>query len=202
MQLILRDKFLFSSILKCEKYNYFCHGFIFKSFKQKQVIFTQKIKVMKKLNVFASVLICLVLVSVTAVATGLRSEFKEYKITPVDDVIVGKNVKAIWSISYSNDETPVTVVKRKTLDGIEYVVYSKYFEVGYLASATKGFGARMVKNSWSNVPKKINRAVINMKELKKQEILTPNKVNDEQALGLIASYLPLVLNEGYTHLLN
>ncbi len=107
----------------------------------------------------------------------------------------------LWSISYSNDETPVTVLKRKTLDGIEYVVYSKYFEVSYLASA-KGFGAKKIKSSMSNVPQKINRAVINMKELKNQEILTPNKVEDEQALGLIASYLPFLLNEGYTHLLN
>ncbi len=156
---------------------------------------------MKNLNVLASVLICLILVSGTALATGFRSEFKDYKIKTVENVYVGKNVKAIWSISYSNDETPVTVLKRKTLDGTEYVVYSKYFEVSYLASA-KGFGAKMVKSSWSNVPQKINRAVINMKELKKQEILTPNKVDDEQALGLIASYLPFLLNEGYTHLLN
>ncbi len=156
---------------------------------------------MKKLNVFASVLICLVLVSVIASATDFRNEFKEYTITTVDDIFVAKSVKAVWSISYSNDETPVTVLKRKTLEGTEYIVYSKYFEVSYLASLN-GFGTKMVKSTWSNVPQKINKAVINMKEFKKQEILTPNKVNDEQALGLIASYLPFLLNEGYTHLLN
>lgn len=156
---------------------------------------------MKKTVVLVLVLICLVLVTGNVFATDFRSEFKEYKIKSVDDVFVGKSVKAIWSISYSNDETPVTVLKRKTLDGIEYVVYSKFFEVSYLASA-KGFGAKKIKSSMSNVPQKINRAVINMKELKNQEILTPNKVEDEQALGLIASYLPFLLNEGYTHLLN
>ncbi|HPE75178.1 MAG TPA: hypothetical protein P5210_06375 [Draconibacterium sp.] len=156
---------------------------------------------MKKSVVLVSFLVCLVLSAGNVFATGFRSEFKEYKIKTVDDIFVGKGVKAIWSISYSNDETPVTVLKRKTSEGIEYVVYSKFFEVSYLSSA-KGFGARKIKSSMSNVPQKINRAVINMKELKNQEILTPNKVEDEQALGLIASFLPFLLNEGYTHLLN
>lgn len=156
---------------------------------------------MKKLNVLASVLVCLVLVTGTALATGIRTEFKDYEITAVDDLIVGKDVKAMWTLSYDNKETPVTVVKRKTMEGTEYVVYSKYFEVCYVASA-KGFGIKRVRNAWSNVPKKINRAVINNTEFKKQEVLTPNKVDDEMALGLIAGYLPFLLNEGYTHLLN
>lgn len=156
---------------------------------------------MKKLNVFASVLIFLVFVSVSALATGFRNEFKEYKIKAIEDVNVGKDVKAIWSISYSNNEVPVTVIKRNIQNGIEYAVYSKYFEVSYLSSA-KGFGTKVVRKSKSSVPQKINNAIINMKEFKKQEILTPNNVNDEQALDLIANYLPFLLNEGYTHLLN
>lgn len=169
--------------------------------KTETVLLTKKIKVMKKLNVLFTMFVCLVLVSTTVLATGSRTEFKEFNITLVDDIVVGKDVKAIWTVSYDNAEKPVTIVKRKTIEGTEYVVYSKYFEVSYLASA-KGFGTKMVRNSWSNVPKKINRAVINEQEFKKQEIITPNVVNDEMALGLIASYLPFLLNDGYTHLLN
>lgn len=156
---------------------------------------------MRKLNVITSVLVCLVLLTGNVLANGLKTEFKDYEIKAVDDLIVGKDVKAMWTLSYDNAETPVTVVKRKTIEGTEYVVYSKYFEVCYLASA-KGFGIKPVRNSWSNVPKKINKAVINQNEFKKQEVLTQNKVNDEMALGLIAGYLPFLLNEGYTHLLN
>jgi hypothetical protein len=155
---------------------------------------------MKKLNLFSALMVCMFLVSNVA-ASGTRSEFKKFEISPVDDLFVGKNIKAIWTLSYSNAETPVTVVKRKTLEGTEYVVHSKYFEVSYLASSN-GFGTKMVRNSWSNVPKKINKAVINHEEFLKQEIITPNKVDDERALGLIASYLPFLLNDGYTHLLN
>lgn len=155
---------------------------------------------MKKLNLLSAIIVCMFLVS-NVLATGNRTEFKKFEISAVDDIFVGKELKAIWQVSYSNSETPVTVVKRKTLEGTEYVVYSKYFEVSYLSSA-KGFGTKTVRNSWSNVPEKINKAVINMEEFDKQKIITPNKVNDEYALGLIASYLPFLLNDGYTHLLN
>ena len=155
---------------------------------------------MKKLNLLSAFIVCMFLVS-NVLATGTRNEFKKFEISPVDDLLVGKSIKAIWTLSYSNTETPVTVVKRKTFEGTQYVVYSKYFEVSYLATVN-GFGTKMVRNSWSNVPKKINRAVINQEEFQRQEIITPNKVDDETALGLIASYLPFLLNDGYTHLLN
>lgn len=156
---------------------------------------------MKKLSYVSVLFIGLFLISVFVNATGLRTEFKAYEISSVDDLFVGKTVKGMWTLSYSDAEVPVTVVKRKTLEGTEYVVHSKHFEVSY-ALTSSGFGAKEVRNSWSNVPKKINRAVVSQKELKRQQIITPNKVDDEKALGLIASFLPDLINDGYTHLLN
>ena len=156
---------------------------------------------MKKLRILSVLAVCLFVVSITANATGLRTEFNRYEISTVEDLYVGKNIKAIWTLSYSNNEVPVTVVKRKTFDGVEYVVSSEFFEVSY-ASTANGFGTKAVRNSWSNVPKKINKAVINQDEMKNQQIITPNKVDDEKALGLIACYLPDLINDGYTHLLN
>ena len=156
---------------------------------------------MKKSVLFSVFVACLFVVSNYVSATGVRSEFKEYEITPVEDLFVGKSVKAIWTVSYSEKEVPVTVVKRNTLEGTEYVVHSKFFEVCYLAS-TDGFGTKEVRKCCRNVPKKITSAVINQEQMKRQQIITPNKVDDEKALGLIASYLPELLNDGYTHLLN
>ncbi|MFV0591622.1 MAG: hypothetical protein ACK5M7_09570 [Draconibacterium sp.] len=136
-----------------------------------------------------------------AKASDVRSAFNEYEISMVQDLYMGKQVKAVWKLSYSKNETPVTVIKRKTLEGTEYLVQSEFFAVCY-SSTSEGFGAKEVKGAWRAVPKKINRAVINQQELLRQRILTPEKVNDKVALGLIASYLPDLINEGYTHLLN
>ena len=156
---------------------------------------------MKNLNYVTILVVGFLFVAISTSATDIRKEFKEYEITTVEDIHVGKNVKAIWTLSYSNDETPVTVVKRKTAEGIEYVVQSNHFAVSYVATVN-GFGAKEVRSSWSSVPKKINNAVISKEELANQAIITPNQVNDECALGLIASYLPELINDGYTHLLN
>jgi hypothetical protein len=154
-----------------------------------------------KFKVLSVLAVCLLAVSISVSATGLRTEFKAYEISTVEDLYVGKNVNAIWTLSYSAMETPVTVVKRKTMEGTEYVVRSKFFEVSY-ASTAAGFGTKKVRSSWSSVPKKITKAVLNQEEMKRQQIITPNKVDDKTALGLIANYLPDLVNDGYTHILN
>ncbi|MBN1821258.1 MAG: hypothetical protein JXR31_17055 [Prolixibacteraceae bacterium] len=156
---------------------------------------------MKKLNLVTLMVALVLFVSVTVNATGSRKEFIDYQINQVEDLFLGKKAEKVWTLTYSVNETPVTVVKTKNLDGTNYVVHSKYFEVNYLAGP-KGFGAVELKKGWSNVPKKISRAVISQDELKRQQIITPNPVDDEKALGLIASYLPMLINDGYTHLLN
>lgn len=156
---------------------------------------------MKKLNLLSVLVLAFVLVSVSASATGVRSQFKSFEIDEVDNLYMGKSVKALWTVSYSDQEDPVTVVKRKTLEGVEYVVHSKHFEVSY-ASTGEGFGVKETRRAWSEVPKKISRAVLSQEEMARQKVLTPNKVDDETALGLIASYLPDLINDGYTHLLN
>lgn len=157
---------------------------------------------MKKLNV-AILAVAFLFVSVVASAsgTGARTAFKAYEIEEVDNLYMGKSVKSLWTLSYSVNEDPVTVVKRKTLEGVEYVVHSKHFEVSY-ASTVNGFGAKETRRSWSEVPRKISKAVISQEELARQKIISPNRVDDEKALGLIASYLPDLINDGYTHLLN
>ncbi|WP_347840930.1 hypothetical protein [uncultured Draconibacterium sp.] len=156
---------------------------------------------MKKVNLLAVLVLVLMVVSLTASATGVRTQFKSFEIDAVENLYMGKAVKALWTVSYSDQEEPVTVVKRKTLEGVEYVVHSKYFQVSYAITAA-GFGAKETRKAWSDVPKKISRAVINKEELERQRVITPNKIDDEMALGLIASYLPDLLNDGYTHLLN
>lgn len=156
---------------------------------------------MKKSILLFAFAFVVVFTSQNVLATGTSSEFKDYSIDEVDDLFLGKDVKAVWKISYSDSEVPVTVVKQKTLEGTEYVVHSKYFEVCY-ASTANGFGTKVVRKSCRNVPKKISSAVIDQDQMKRQQIITPNKVDDEEALGLIASFLPELINEGYTHLLN
>ncbi|WP_347840929.1 hypothetical protein [uncultured Draconibacterium sp.] len=156
---------------------------------------------MRKVNVTIAIISILFIFNTVAKATGVKNEFKDFEITLVNDLNMGKKVEAVWTLNYNESENPVTVVKRKTIEGIEYVVSSEFFTVRYLASAN-GFGAKEARKSWSAVHSKINHAVINQKQLQNQGIITPNKVDDKMALGLIASYLPDLINDGYAHVLN
>lgn len=156
---------------------------------------------MKNLNFVSIFLIGFLFISISANAAKVKSQFNEYEITSIEDVRVGKNVEAIWTLSYSEDESAVTVLKRKTLEGIEYIVQNDHFAVSY-ASTVDGFGVKQVRKAWTKVPRKITNAVISNEAMANQAIITPNKVSDQRALDLIASYLPELLNDGYTHLLN
>ena len=156
---------------------------------------------MKNVKLFSLFVVCFLVVSMAVNATGSRKEFEQYKIKVVEDLNLGKKVDKVWTLTYNTSDTPVTVVKHNTSEGAEYMVHTDFFEVCY-ACTSRGFGAKKVRNSWSTVPREINRAVINKDEMKRQEIISPNDLGDEKALGLIASYLPYLINDDYTHLLN
>jgi hypothetical protein len=156
---------------------------------------------MKNLRLVSVFVVCLLVLASSVNATGYRTDFKDYEIEMVDDLKFGKNVDKVWTLTYNSSNNPVTVVKHKTLDGAEYVVHSKFFEVSY-AATSNGFGAKTVRRSWRSVPNKINNVVLSQEQMKKQEVITPKEVDDERALGLIASFLPELINDNYTHVLN
>jgi len=156
---------------------------------------------MKKLKVLVLLFMCVFILSIHAEAAGIRKGFNKYAIEEVENLNMGLNVERAWNLKYEGSEKGVVVVKRTTSDGCAYVVSSRFFEVCYITS-DKGFGTKAVKKSWSTVPSQINNAVLNADELKKQTVITQSKPDDEKALGLIASFLPSLLNENYIHLLN
>ncbi len=156
---------------------------------------------MKKLNLFLSLSVAFLLVTSMVNASGVHRGFDKCQITSVDDLFVGKKIEKVWTLNYNPDEASVTVLKRKSSTGVDYMVRSAYFEVCY--SLTKeGFGAKKMKPGYCNIPQRISKAVLDPQEMAHQKIITVNKVDDETAVGLIASYLPDLLNDTYTHLLN
>lgn len=122
------------------------------------------------------------------------------EVTAVDDLHLGNSIEKLWKVSYSKEETPVTIALRTTAKGTEYVVRSEFFEVIY-ANDKHGFGVRKMHASMKEVPNLINYSVLNKQQLQQQRVLTPNNVSDKVALGLITSYLPDLLNENYDHLI-
>ena len=129
-----------------------------------------------------------------------NDESNAVEVTTVDDLHLGNSIEKLWKISYSKEESPVTIALRKTAKGTEYVVRSEFFEVIY-ANDKHGFGVRKIHASMKEVPDLINYSVLNKQQMQQQKVLTPNNVSDKYALELITSYLPDLLNENYEHLI-
>ncbi|MFW6370482.1 MAG: hypothetical protein ACOC10_04675 [Bacteroidota bacterium] len=156
---------------------------------------------MKNLKVISVFIACFFIATVYVSAVETSKKIRNYEIEAVENIQLGENAEKVWNLTYEGSENSILVTKRSNLDGTFYIVNSEYFEVSYLASS-KGFGVRPVKKAWSNVPRQINSVILNTEELKRQKTLTPGNVDDEKALGLIASYLPDLINDQYVHLLN
>lgn len=156
---------------------------------------------MKRINLLLvwAVVMVFAVANLNAAETG--GDGAKFEITPLDDLHLNAHFEKAWSINYGSSKALVTVVKHKTSEGFDYAVHSEFFEVCYSLTST-GFGVKKLKKSLCSVSPEINKLVVNSSEMARQRILTPNKVDDDMALGLIASYLPALLNPAYTHLLN
>lgn len=175
--------------------------YVFNVENNKTTSFTFNLKAMKKKIIHFSVLtVFLFAASFAHAADPATAETNEVEITVVEDLHLGHSIEKLWKLSFSKQEAPVTVALRTLANGTEYVVRSEFFEVIY-ASDKNGFGVRKMHSFLKGVPNEINYSILNEQQMQQQRILTPNKVSDDVALGLISSYLPDLLNEGYKHLI-
>jgi hypothetical protein len=155
---------------------------------------------MKNILIRCTALAVLLLVSSVSFANSGKKVANEFEIIPVEDLRLGNSIEKVWKISYSEAETPVTIVLRSVGEVKEYIVRSEFFDVLYVLDK-EGFGIRKMPASLKEVPGKITSRVLNKEQLKNQRILTPHKISETYALELIASYLPDLVNEDYKHLL-
>jgi len=142
----------------------------------------------------------LLMVSSISFAGTVETETQEVKITPVENLHLGKTAEKVWTLNFSDQKKPVTVTMHQVGNTKEYLVRSEYFEVAYIAGK-QGFGVTAMPRSLREIPVEINYSVLNKQQIENQKILTPNQITEDYALQLIASYLPDLLNERYKHLL-
>ncbi len=151
-----------------------------------------------KNNLFVMLLIFLATFSFGANATSFGTD--EFQITPIDKPTVESATKE-WILKYSNsNDFELRIALMPTPKGLEYMVYSKYFEVCY-ANYKNGFGVKGVKPSWSKIETKYRDVALDPMKISKQRIISQKEVSESEALDLIASYLPDLLTEEYKYLL-
>lgn len=157
---------------------------------------------MKTKKLFVHVmLIVLTLISVNVWAGNDGNSTGSYTISPDQAFTPNSEFRKSWEIAYGESKNPVRVFLKDTKKGQEYLVRTKYFEVKYV-NGKNGFGAKLVSSSEQTVTEALNAAVLNQSRLESQKCISTNAVNDEQVLDMIASYLPDLINEQYSNILN
>ncbi len=137
-----------------------------------------------------------------SVSAGEKNSFiDDYKISVVEDFEPNKLFHQSWEITYGESNRPVQVFLKETKKGKQYIVRTKYFEVKYL-NTKDGFGVHPLKYSEATVPEELNSKVINQAQMNSQKVISKSKVDQKEALELIAGFLPELVNDSYKNILN
>jgi hypothetical protein len=158
---------------------------------------------MKTKNWFVySMMVLFIVVFSTNVWAGNEGSYNSnFKISPDLNFSPGSDYQQCWEIAYGESVAPVHVFMKETKKGQEYIVRTKYFEVKYVNGA-QGFGVKMLNGSESTVNTNLNTAVLNQSQLTNQKCISQEAIASEKVLEMIASYLPDLINEQYSSILN
>lgn len=158
---------------------------------------------MKTKNWFVySMMVLFVTMFSTSVWAGNEGSFNSiFKISPDLNFSPTSDYQKSWEIAYGESVMPVKVLMKETKRGQEYIVRTKYFEVKYV-NGSQGFGVKMLNGSESQVSASLNQAVLNQKQLDSQKCISGEAIASDKVLEMIASYLPDLINEQYSSILN
>lgn len=158
---------------------------------------------MEKRNLFVNLIMVLFVTMIsTSVWAGTSESLNSiFKISPDLTFSPTSDYQKSWEIAYGESVSPVHVFLKETKKGQEYVVRTKYFEVKYV-NGSQGFGVKMVYGNESTVSEKLNAAVLNQAQLDNQKCISAQPISNEKVLEMIASYLPDLINEQYSSILN
>lgn len=150
--------------------------------------------------------ICVALVSLGASAKtkdfkslsgNSLTDFGKYVVTVSDEpmIINGEKVKT-YDLNYENTNNPVQIGVVQERNCVSYIVHSDEFEIQY--SCKKGvFGVKKMDSKYQTLPKEEVNAKLDKVNYFSQRVICTNKKSEDELLGLIACYFPILINEEY-----
>ncbi|HNW50320.1 MAG TPA: hypothetical protein PKH79_04505 [Prolixibacteraceae bacterium] len=124
-----------------------------------------------------------------------QTKFGTYQLTPSSNYTVINDVAyKTWELTYSGSAEKYILFVVQGKDGnCCYNVKGDNFEVRY-AVTSDGFGVRMVDPAFSSFSRKQLTKKLNIEQLQSQAVISSGQKSEEEYLGLIACFMPLLLN--------
>jgi hypothetical protein len=150
--------------------------------------------------------ICMALVSLGASAKtkDLKSitgnsltDFGKYVVTVSDEPMFINDEKVkTYELNYENINNPVLIGVVKDKNCVSYIVRSDEFEIQY--SCNKGiFGVKKMENKYRTLPKEEMEEKLDKVNYYSQRVICTNKKSEDELLGLIACYFPILVREEF-----
>jgi len=128
---------------------------------------------------------CLVTLGGNVISGSSNTPLDDYCLTQVDDTH--------FALTYSNAESTFTIEICNDEKECCYLLRGESVEIMYLCNED-GFGMRKMPEKFQKLDVNGYKQSINYTAFGQQSLLTPNKKNKKDALGLIACFFPNSIN--------
>lgn len=131
--------------------------------------------------------------AVNTLTGSTPTEFGNYTLTPSSNMVVINNVAyKTWDLTYSGNNQKYQVFFAPGENGsCCFTVRNENFEIQYAKQST-GFGVRVVDPEKRMLKKKDVMKQIDYDQFVSQLVLTSNEKTQEEYLGLVACFMPLL----------
>lgn len=121
------------------------------------------------------------------------TKFGSYTLTPATNMVVIDDVAyKTWNLAYSGSQEQYQVIYSPGLNGeCCFIVRNDKFEIQYKKQSNK-FGVKLVDTDKRTLKKKEVMTQINYDQFVSQLVLTANNKTEEEYLGLVACFMPLL----------
>jgi hypothetical protein len=123
------------------------------------------------------------------------TKFGTYQLAPSSSsVVIGDVAYKTWELTYSGTPEKFVLFAIPGEDGnCCFNVRGTDFEIRYAVNSNS-FGAKLVDPAYRTLPRKEVMKKVNSEQLKSQEVIVDSPKTQEEYLGLIACFMPLLMN--------
>ena len=149
---------------------------------------------------------CLLLVCLFTTAKGRGTslisgqsltELGQYTIDMSSEALkIGNEALKTYQLKYSNCDSPILIGVKKTKKCMNFIVRATNFEVEYVCKKHV-FGVKRINKDYQTVSSVVINEMMDNADFFTQQVISQNPKTEEELLGLIACYFPLLIKDDH-----
>lgn len=144
---------------------------------------------------FFVLMVCSATISKAATLKGeSNTTFGNYELSSSSQaVVINESAFKTWTLTYPETNKSFVVICFKSEEGCCFIVRNDEFEIQY-SNKEGNFGVELVNSDMRTIKKKEIMNRIGYEKFMSQQLLTSTPKTEEEYLGLIACFMPLLFS--------